>query len=127
MRPSFSSIATYGFDSQADEIRDVVPRYRYDDLIRSGGRYATMPIKKEQELCKFCADLAKSERDRMALRFTKCVTQLAQEVEVQLRVSPRAVQRSRWSTISSNFSMPPRAARYRSWASVPVRFALRIL
>ncbi len=59
-----------------------------------------MPIKKKQELREFPSDLAKGERDRVALRFTKFVTQLAEEVEVQLRVSPEQVRETvEWNSV----------------------------
>lgn len=84
--------ATYGFDGQADEIGDVVPGHRYRHVVWLLGGWETMSIKKKQELRKFRSGLAEGERDRVALRFTKFVAQLAEKVEVQLRVSPEQVR-----------------------------------
>ena len=88
------------FDGQADEIGDVVAGHRYRDVVWLLGGWETMPIKKKQELREFRSDLAKGERDRVALRFTKFVAQLAEEVEVQFRVPPEQVRETvEWNSV----------------------------
>lgn len=91
---------TYGFDGQADEIGDVVAGHRYRHVVWLLGGLETMSIKKKQEFREFRSGLAKGERNRVALRFTKFVAELAEEVEVQLRVSPEQVRETvEWNSV----------------------------